>query len=484
EAKPRLGATPFVGYDEVEAATEITLLEVGGAAAASAPTGTAVRFALARTPFYAESGGQVGDTGKVAGADFEIRVTDVQKDEGLVIHSGEVVAGAARGGAVTAKVDADKRKDITRHHTATHLLHAALGRVLGDHVEQQGSKVEAGSLRFDFNNPGAMTREQLAAVENWVNEQIHAGHPVAIAEMPVDDAKKLGAKAQFGEKYGKSVRVISVAEGSVSRELCGGCHVRDTREIRAFRIVREEASSAGVRRVTAVAGRAALALAAEEAEVAAECGELFGMARVEDPRAIDDIARELKVTRKELPARLAQLRNEARELAGKLLATLIEGSGDLAARVDHLQTELRRLRKLNETKQAQAAAGQADDLIAQVREVAGVPLLAVRVDGLDAKALSQLADVLKSKQASLCLVLAGEQAGKAVVLAAVSKDLVARRLSAGNLVKQLAEQLGGRGGGKPELAQGGGPDPSRLDAVLAGVPALVQQAVAGAGSAS
>ncbi|MBA2479019.1 MAG: alanine--tRNA ligase [Planctomycetes bacterium] len=483
EAKPKLGVTSFVGYDQLECESEITLLEADGRAVDRAPTGTRVRFALVRTPFYAESGGQVADIGTVSGGDFAIRVTDTQKDEGLVIHSGEVVSGTAHPGMVTAAVDADKRKDTVRHHSATHLLHSALGRVLGDHVEQQGSKVEPTALRFDFNNPGGLTREQLDAVENWVNEQIHAGHAVVIAEMPVDDARKLGAKAQFGEKYGKTVRVISMGDGSVSRELCGGCHVQDTREIRAFRIVREEASSAGVRRITAVAGRAALALAAEEAEVAAECGQILGMTRVEDPRAIEDIARGLKVTRKELPARIEQMRGEVSALASKLQATIIEASGDLADRVEHLQTEIKRLRRLHEAKLAQAATGQADELIARVTDVAGVPLVAARVDGLDAKAMGQLADSLRSKQPSLCVVLVGDADGKAVVLSSVSKDLVARKLSAGNLVKSLAEQLGGRGGGKPELAQGGGPDPSRLDAVLAAVPSLVQQAVAGAGTA-
>ncbi len=482
EAKPRLGATPFVGYDELESAVELTLIEVAGKEAAEAATGCEVRFALSRTPFYAESGGQVGDTGFVRAADggWEIRVTDTQKDEGLVIHSGQVTKGVARPAPAVAAVDADKRKDTTRHHSATHLLHAALGKILGDHVEQQGSKVEPASLRFDFNNPQAMTAEQLKSAEDWVNQQIHAGHIVGIAELAIEDARKLGAKAQFGEKYGAKVRVVTMGpDVPVSREFCGGCHVHDTREIRAFRIVKEEATAAGIRRIVAVAGRAALGMAAAEAEIADACAQLFGMARVEDPRAVELLAQALKVPRKELPGRIEQMQKEVSDLAGKLQTTIITGSGDLVERVDHLQIELKRLRKLNESKQAHAASSQADELLGRIEDVGGVPVLIAQVDGLEAKAMGQLAETLKSKRPSLCLILGGDAGGKAVLLSAVSKDLAARGISAGALIKQLAEAIGGRGGGKPELAQGGGPDGARVAEALAAAKPLVQQSLRG-----
>jgi alanyl-tRNA synthetase len=478
EAKPRLGATPFVGYDQLEAKTELTLLEVGGKEARQAPAGTEVRFALKTTPFYAESGGQVGDTGMVrgSGADFEIQVTDTQKDEGLVIHSGKVLKGTAIPGPVIAAIDADKRKDITRHHSATHLMHAALGKVLGAHVEQQGSKVEAAGLRFDFNNPGAMTAEQIAQVEDWVNQQIHAGHKVEFREMPIDEARKLGAKAQFGEKYGSSVRVITMGPSApVSRELCGGCHVQDTREIRAFRIVKEEASAAGIRRITAVAGHAALKLASAETEIANEVAQMLGMQTADDPRAIEGIAQALKVPRKDLPARIEQMRNEVHDLAGKLQVTLITAEGTLVERVDHLQIELKRLRKLQENKQAQHAAGEADRLLGNVQEVGGVPLLLAHMDGFDAKALGQMAEALRSKRPTLCVVLGSSAGGKAVIVAAATKDLIVRGISAGAIVKQATEAIGGRGGGKPELAQGGGPDGGRVGEALAAAKALVLQ---------
>jgi alanyl-tRNA synthetase len=476
EAKPRLGPTPFTGYDELESATELTLLEVGGKEAREAAAGAEVRFALARTPFYAESGGQVGDSGVVAGEGFSIRVTDAQKDEGLVIHHGKVESGTARPGPVKAQVDSDKRKDITRHHSATHLLHAALGAVLGTHVEQQGSKVEAGALRFDFNNPSALSAEQLLAVEDWVNRQIHAGHKVDIRELPIDEARKLGAKAQFGEKYGAKVRVISMGgDVPVSRELCGGCHVHDTREIRAFRVVKEEATAAGIRRIVAVAGHAALKLAASEAEIANEVAQLVGMQNADDPRAIEGIAQSLKVPRKDLAARIEQMRNEVHELAGKLQATLITAEGTLVERVDHLQVELKRLRKLDESKQAQAAAGAADSLLGNIEDAGGVPLLVAQVDGLDAKALGQMADALRGKKPSLCVVLGSSAGGKSVLAAAVTKDLIARGLSAGTLVKTLAERIGGRGGGKPELAQAGGPYGAMVGAAVAAARPLVLQ---------
>jgi alanyl-tRNA synthetase len=476
EAKPRLGATPFVGYDELETATEITLLESGGGEVREAAAGSEVRFALARTPFYAESGGQVGDTGTVKGGDFEITVTDAQKDEGLVIHSGRVARGVARPGPVTASVDQDKRKDITRHHSATHLLNAALASVLGDHVEQQGSKVESQSLRFDFNNPTAVTAAQLVQVEDWVNSQIHAGHAVEIREMPIDEARRLGARAQFGEKYGAKVRVITMGpDAPVSRELCGGCHVGNTREVRAFRIVKEEATAAGIRRITAVAGRAALALAAAEAETAEEVATMLGMGRADDPKAIDAIAQSLKVPRKDLPARIEQMQKEVHELAGQLQATLITASGGMAERIDHLQIELKRLRKLKESRQAQAAAGAADELLGKVEDASGVPLLVARMDGLDAKALGQLAEALRNKRPSICVVLGSNAGGKAVLASAVTADVIARGVKAGDLVRQLAEGIGGRGGGRPELAQAGAPDGARVAEALAAAKPLVQQ---------
>ena len=487
EAKPRLGATPFAGYNELEATTEITLLEVDGKDAASAPVGAKVRFALAKTPFYAESGGQGGDAGQVIGVDkatqeaFAIRVTDTQKDEGLVIHSGEVVTGTAKPGLVKASVDRAARGATTRHHSATHLLHSALHRVLGDHVEQQGSKVSPTELRFDFNNPGAPTREQLAEVERWVAAQIGAKHPVEVKLMPIEQAKQLGAKAQFGEKYGAEVRVVTMGTGEVSQEFCGGCHVANTGDIAAFRITAEGASSAGIRRITAVAGAAAQALAAEEASVAAEVAKAVGLDTVADPRQVEDLARAFKAQPKEVPARVQKLVEETESLALKVGATRVAPSGgDLISRVTAVQEDLKRLQKLAEHKAAQAAAGAADGLVAAAQTVAGASLIAARLDGLDGKALRTLAETLQQKKPGVVVLGSAGTDGKVGLVVAVSKELVARGVSAGTLVGALAPRVGGKGGGKPDFAQAGGTDASGLPGLVAAAPALVQQALASA----
>jgi alanyl-tRNA synthetase len=484
-AKPKLGATPFVGYQDLEVMTRITLLELDGAEVDAAPTGSRVRFALERTPFYAESGGQVADTGRVRGATglgdgFEIRVTDTQKDEGLVVHTGEVVSGTARPGAVKAEVDEAKRRATTRHHSATHLLHAALNRVLGHHVEQQGSKVAPGELRFDYNNPSPPSKEQLAQVEKWVNEQIQAAHPVKAREMPIAEAKTLGAKAQFGEKYGETVRVIDMGDGAVSREFCGGCHVGNTGDIAAFRIVKEEASSAGIRRIVAAAGDAALALASEQREVADACGRVLGGGVAADAAQVDELARSFKVPVRDVPGRIESLVREVSDLANRMQTTMVGGyDGDLMQRVDMLQFELKRLRRLDESRRAQSAAGAIDRILASERSVAGVPVIAHRVDGVDAKSLRGLIDLVRQKKPSHCAVLVGEEQGKALLAVSVSADWIAKGLSAGALVGQLAKLVGGGGGGKPDVAQAGGKDPSQLPAVLAAVPGLVGVAVGG-----
>ena len=480
EAKPKLGVTPFVGFAELMIDTEITLLEAAGKAVEHAAVGTNVRFALKRTPFYAESGGQVGDRGWIKAKDFSIAVTDVQKDEGLVIHSGKVMEGNAHLGAVQAQVDETVRRATTRHHTATHLLHSALGRVLGDHVEQQGSQVAPDALRFDFNHPQAMTREQVAAVEKWVGEQVAAAHAVDIRVMPIDQARALGAKAQFGEKYGAEVRVVAMHDGKVSREFCGGCHVANTADIGAFRIISEAASSAGVRRIVALAGDQARKLAEDESRIAAECGRYVGLSKVDDVRQIDDLARLFKTPVDEVPGRLAQLTNEIQDLARSLSQPMQALTGTLVQRVEQLQNEQKRLRKLDEGRKAQAAAGAADEVLLLEKPVGGVPLIATRLDGLDGKSLRTLLDAVKAKRQSLCVVIGSVSDGKVGLVAAVSPDLVKRGISAGALIGKLAPLVGGKGGGKPDLAQAGGQDAAGLDRALATVAGLIGESLTSA----
>jgi len=488
EAKPRLGVTPFVGYQQTEVPSEITLLEVAGKEVAQASTGAEVRFALKTTPFYAESGGQIGDRGWVkgigAGRAFSIAVTDTQKDEGLVVHLGKVIEGTAMPGAVNAQVSADVRRATTRHHSATHLMHSALTKLLGDHIEQQGSKVEPTALRFDFNHPTALTREQITAIERWVGDAITAKHPVDIRVMPMVEAKSLGAKAQFGEKYGDAVRVVTMGTGDVSREFCGGCHVTNTGDIGAFRIISEGASSAGIRRIVAVAGDEAAKLAAEEERVAHECARIVGLLRpgADDVRQVDDLARSFKAPFAEVPGRVSLLAREVDDLARKLGAQIQTLSGSLLQRVEQLQNELKRLRKLDEAKQSQAAAGAADAVLTSQIDVAGVPLVAAVVPGLDGKALRTLLDSLRSKRSSLCVVLGSVADGKVALVAGVSADLIKRGLSAGALIGKLAPLVGGRGGGKPDLAQAGGSDSAKLPEAIAAVQTLVKEVLAGAGA--
>jgi alanyl-tRNA synthetase len=329
-----------------------------------------------------------------------------------------------------------------------------------------------------------VTREQITAIEQWVNGAIAAKHPVDIRVMKIDEAKQLGAKAQFGEKYGADVRVVTMGTGDVSREFCGGCHVTNTSDIGAFRIVSEAASSAGIRRIVAVAGEEAAKLAAEEARVARECGVHLGLTTpsATDLAQVEELARLFKAQPAETPARVAQLAREVAELAarhGSAPATL---TGTLLQRVELLQNDLKRLRKLEEAKQAQAAAGAADEVLAKQVDVAGVPLIAAVVPGLDGKSLRTLLDALRSKRPSLCVVLGSVADGKVGLVAGVSADLVKRGLSAGTLIGKLAPLVGGKGGGKPDLAQAGGTDAAKLPEAIAAVQTLVKEAVGGTGA--
>ncbi len=400
-------------------------------------------------------------------------------NEALVIHSGEVVRGTAAPGAVTAKVDTAARAATTRHHSATHLLHSALHKLLGDHVEQQGSKVSPTELRFDFNNPGAPTREQIVAVEQWVSSQIAAKHAVDIRVMGIEDAKKLGAKAQFGEKYGAEVRVVSVGDGSVSREFCGGCHVANTADIVAFRITAEGASSAGIRRITAVAGEVAQELADKELSMAATIASITGIdsdlmvgltAPSELRLALEDSARLLKCPVDQLPDRMQKLLDDVQRMR---LNTKDSGSPgiprSLVSYLSFLQDEMKRLQKLTEQKAAQAAAGMVDELLAAALDLGPAKLIAATPEGLDGKVLRTLADQLAARDPALAVVLASASGGKVGLVVICGKQAQAAGLAAGALIGPLAALVGGKGGGKADCAQAGGTDP-------AGLPVLVTQA--------
>jgi alanyl-tRNA synthetase len=419
-------ATTFVGYDElaVEGAKALALLGPQGEVDMLTGEGEVV---LDRTPFYAEAGGQIADQGVLSWTGGRAIVRDTRRPvPGLVVHDVRVEAGVLRrGSSVRAEVHRGRRLDTQANHTATHLLHAALHRVLGPSAQQAGSLVEPERLRFDFSWAQPLLPEQIEAIETLVNQNVRADLPVATAMMNLDEARAAGAMALFGEKYGEVVRVVSVAEGAVSRELCGGCHVRRTGEIGAFKVTAERGIAAGVRRIEAVTGRAAI--------------ELF-----------QGYQRTLRSA-----SALANVQFDA-------LPSAIEG---MQRRMRELEQEIKGLRlKL-------ATGGQA---VAEVQDVHGVKLLVREAPEMAAPELRTLADALRGKLKSGIVVLGMASGETATLLVAVTDDLVSR-ISAGAIVKRLAPVVDGRGGGKASLAQAGGKAPGKLPEALQLAPKVVEE---------
>lgn len=421
-------------YGALEVEGEVLALMKDNQPVESAAAGDIVGVILPETCFYVESGGQVSDTGtivSVAEPRWEIRVTDTRKPAaGLIVHIGEVVKGTPRVGDVAlAAVDASRRKDIMRNHTATHLLHAALHAILGEHARQAGSLVAPDRLRFDFTHPEALTREQLRRIEQWVNDAIAADYPVQVAFKKREEAIAEGAMALFGEKYGEIVRTITIGDAEpISRELCGGTHARRTADIGAFFIVSEGSAAAGVRRIEAVTGRGAY--------------------------------------------RFARGRMDALEEAAALLKSPPEG---VPEKVAHLQAELTEARKEATALRRRVAEAAVERQIAEPPHVAGVPVLAVRVPDADADALRRLADRFRQQHPEGVAVLTTVSNGRPLIIAAVSQPLTKKGLHAGELAKFVASFVGGGGGGKPTLAQAGGKDPARLDEALAAVAGWVEE---------
>ncbi|MCK9605125.1 MAG: alanine--tRNA ligase [Methylomonas sp.] len=419
--------TEFTGYFNLNGSVEIIGLYKKGQAVESLEAGDEGVVILDQTPFYAESGGQVGDTGLIEcdGAIFEVH--DTQKQGGkLFLHKGKVLQGTiASGQACEVSVDAETRKATERNHSATHLLHAALRSTLGEHVAQKGSQVNAERLRFDFSHFEPMTAAEIAIIEDMVNEQIRLNNPVAAEVMAKDEAMKAGAMALFGEKYGDEVRVLKI--GEFSTELCGGTHVDRAGDIGLFKIIGETGVAAGVRRLEAVTGKAALEWV------------------------------------------------EQRENALQNIAGLLKTSPDKAAdKVQQLVEKNRALEKELEKLQAKLASSAGDEMTSQAVEVNGVKVLAVKLDDVDPKALRDLADQLKNKLGTAALVLAVVNGDKVSLIASVSKDTMGK-VKAGDLVNFVATQVGGKGGGRPDMAQAGGNDPTNLAAALQAVPEWVKE---------
>ncbi|MDU9022623.1 alanine--tRNA ligase [Pseudomonas corrugata] len=421
-------ATEFTGYAGTTGSAKIVAIYKDGQSVDILSEGQEGVIVLDTTPFYAESGGQIGDSGYLQAGSSRFDVRDTTKTGGAFLHHGVLASGSLMIAApVSAHVDAEVRHATSLNHSATHLLHAALRQVLGEHVQQKGSLVDSQRLRFDFSHFEAIKPEQLKALEDIVNAEIRKNSPVETEETDIDTAKKKGAMALFGEKYGDSVRVLSM--GGFSVELCGGIHANRTGDIGLLKIISEGGVASGVRRIEAVTGAAALAYlnAAEE-----------------------------------------QL---------KEAASLIKGSRDNL--IDKLSAVLERNRLLEkqlEQLQAKAASAAGDDLSAQAVDVKGVKVLAVRLDGQDGKALLGLVDQLKNKLGRAVILLGSVHEEKVVLVAGVTKDLTGQ-LKAGDLMKQVAAAVGGKGGGRPDMAQGGGTDAGALDAALAQTVAFVEQGI-------
>ncbi|MGK0159957.1 alanine--tRNA ligase [Pseudomonas mosselii] len=412
-------ATDFLGYDATEGQGKVIALYKDGQAVEQLGEGEEGVVVLDRTPFYAESGGQVGDCGYLQAGAVRFDVRDTTKTGGAFLHHGVVASGALTvGAAVDARVDAEVQHATSLNHSATHLLHEALRQVLGEHVQQKGSLVDSQRLRFDFSHFEAVKPEQIKALEDIVNREVRRNTEVQTELTDIETAKAKGAMALFGEKYGDTVRVLSMG-GDFSVELCGGIHAKRTGDISLFKIISEGGVASGVRRIEAITGAAALAYL-----------------------------------------------NTAEEQV-KEAALLVKGNRDNL--IDKLSAVLERNRQLEkqlEQLQAKAASAAGDDLSNAAVEVKGAKVLAARLDGQDGKALLALVDQLKNKLGHAVILLGSEHEGKVVLVAGVTKDL-SSQLKAGDLMKQAAAAVGGKGGGRPDMAQGGGVDVAALDQALA-----------------
>ncbi|MBX8485522.1 alanine--tRNA ligase [Pseudomonas cichorii] len=422
-------ATRFTGYTDTSGAAQVVALYKDGQSVEQLSEGEEGVVILDSTPFYAESGGQIGDSGYLQAGAVRFDVRDTTKTGGAFLHHGVVASGSLKvGEKLETQVAAEVRQATSLNHSATHLLHAALRQVLGEHVQQKGSLVDSQRLRFDFSHFEAIKPEQLRALEDIVNAEVRKNTAVVTEETDIETAKKKGAMALFGEKYGDSVRVLSMG-GEFSVELCGGIHANRTGDIALFKIVSEGGVAAGVRRIEAVTGAAALAW-------------------------------------------LNSAEDQLKEAA-----TLVKGNRDnLLDKLSAVLERNRQLEKQLEQLQAKAASAAGDDLSAAALDVKGVKVLATRLDGQDGKALLALVDQLKNKLGRAVILLGSVHEDKVVLVAGVTKDLTGQ-LKAGDLMKQAAAAVGGKGGGRPDMAQGGGVDAAALDTALALAAPFVEQGI-------
>ena len=414
-------ATEFTGYTDLTTDSKIAGIVSTGEISALIAEGESGIIVTDKTPFYAEMGGQSGDIGKITKANAEAKVINTTKNgDGIYLHEVKVISGEFKlSDEVTLSVCAKNRMDICRNHSTTHLLHKALKEVLGSHVAQAGSLVTNERLRFDFSHFEAMTTEQLLEVEAKVNEAILSAMPICVQELPIDEAKKLGAEAQFGEKYGAVVRVVSMGDYSV--EFCGGTHLKNTAEAGLFKILSEGGVAAGTRRIEAVTGRGVLSYIAEKDNLIASTASVLKTNLLNEiDKKAESTVNELKTAQKEL-----------------------------------------------ESLKAQIASAKANDIMSDVKKVGDVELLSARFDGMSADDLKKTADGIKEKLSAGVIVLASNTDDKITFVAMATKDALKAGAHAGNIIKEITQIAGGRGGGKPDMAQGGGKDASKIDEALA-----------------
>ena len=407
--------TRFVGYSSLTSNSKVLAILKSGAMADSAEQGETVRIYLDQTPFYAEGGGQIYDTGVIEADGFKASVKSVSKQNGAFCHEVEILDGKLSvGDSVSCFVDRVRRNMVARNHTATHLLHKALRMVVGEHIQQAGSFVNENSLRFDFTHFEGLTKEQLKEVEAIVNEEINRFEDVETLETDIETAKSKGAMALFGEKYGDTVRMVSC--GNFSVELCGGTHVHNTGEIGCFKLLSESGVASGVRRIEAVSAGAVYDIANKQAEV------------------IEDCSAELKCNKDQLKNKIVSLSEELKNLRHELA----------------------------EFKKAQLG-NAATSLLAEAKDVNGIKVITKKFDSMDAGELRTLADDIKKESNNVAMIFAAVDGEKAALLVSLSDDLVEAGFHAGKIVKEVAAACGGGGGGKANMAQAGAKDISKLD---------------------
>ncbi len=424
-------ATTFAGYTELTAASKILAIACENEKADEVIAGQDVIVVVETTPFYAEMGGQAGDIGRITKDGACAKIIDTKKNgNGVYMHIAKVEEGSFKiGDDVTLSVCKKNRMAISRNHSATHLLHKALKEVLGSHVAQAGSLVNCEHLRFDFSHFEAMTRDEIALVEKKVNEAILEALPIVVEELPIDEAKKLGAEAQFGEKYGDVVRVVKMGDYSI--EFCGGTHLTNTASAGLFKIISESGVAAGTRRIEAVTGEGVLSYIQRKDAL------------------IEKTAQSLKA-------------NNPNEIDQK---------------AEQIAQEVRELKKNLESMNAKMASGKSDDVVKNMVDVNGVSVVAARVDGLGVNDLRTLGDNIKDKMTAGVTVLASFADGKVAFLATATRDALAKGVHAGKIIKEVTTIAGGSGGGKPDMAQGGGKDAAMIDAALAKVCDLVREQI-------